>query len=103
LHLTDWLPGRADRPDQKLKRPVILDHLPLEEVTLAEALREAGYRTALIGQWHLGGTNYFPEKQGFDLNIAGCQKGSPPSYFSLTEFQPPGWTEGGVPHGSPDR
>jgi arylsulfatase A len=82
LHLTDWLPGRADRPDQKLKRPVILDHLPLEEVTLAEALREAGYRTALIGQWHLGGTNYFPEKQGFDLNIAGCQKGSPPSYFS---------------------
>jgi arylsulfatase A-like enzyme len=82
LHLTDWLPGRVDRPDQKLKRPAILNHLPLEEVTLAEALREAGYRTALIGKWHLGGTNYFPEKQGFDLNIAGCQKGSPPSYFS---------------------
>jgi arylsulfatase A-like enzyme len=82
LHLTDWLPGRPDRPDQKLKRPPLLDHLPLEEVTFAQALREAGYRTALIGKWHLGGPNFFPEKFGFDLNIAGCQRGSPPSYFS---------------------
>jgi hypothetical protein len=30
----------------------------------------------------LGGTNYFPENQGFDLNIAGGERGSPPSYFS---------------------
>ncbi len=82
LHLTDWLPGRTDRPDQKLKRPAIIDHLPLEEVTLAEALRAAGYRTACVGKWHLGSTNYYPEHQGFDLNIAGCSKGSPPSYFS---------------------
>src|SRR5690349_18980850 len=44
LGLTDWLPGRPDRPDQKLKRPQILHHLPLVEVTLAEALKEAGYR-----------------------------------------------------------
>src|SRR5437016_4281379 len=35
LNLTDWLPGRPDRPDQKLLRPVINQHLPLEEVTLA--------------------------------------------------------------------
>ncbi len=82
LHLTDWLPGRPDRPDQKLRRPVILDHLPLAEVTLAKALREGGYRTGFIGKWHLGGTNYFPEHQGFDLNVGGCQRGSPPSYFS---------------------
>jgi arylsulfatase A-like enzyme len=82
LHLTDWLPGRTDRPDQKLKRPVILDHLPLEEVTLAEALREAGYRTGFFGKWHLGGPDFFPDKQGFDLNVGGCQRGSPPSYFS---------------------
>jgi arylsulfatase A-like enzyme len=82
LHLTDWLPGRADRPDQKLKRPVILDHLPLEEVTFARALREGGYRTGFIGKWHLGGPDFFPEKQGFDLNVGGCARGSPPSYFS---------------------
>ena len=82
LQLTDWLPGRANRPDQKLKRPAILDHLPLEEVTFAGALREAGYRTGFIGKWHLGGPDFFPDKQGFDLNLGGCAKGSPPSYFS---------------------
>ena len=82
LGLTDWLPGRADRPDQKLKRPEILRHLPLEEVTVAEALKEAGYRTGFIGKWHLGGKGFFPEQQGFDLNIGGCQLGHPPSYFS---------------------
>src|SRR6476646_10263025 len=35
LNLTDWLPGRPDRPDQKLLRPTIRRQLPLEEVTLA--------------------------------------------------------------------
>lgn len=82
LGLTDWLPGRADRPDQKLKRPEILRHLPLEEVTVAEALKEAGYRTAFIGKWHLGGKGYWPEQQGFDINLGGCELGHPPSYFS---------------------
>ena len=82
LHLTDWLPGRADASNQKLKGPTIISQLPLDEVTIAEALHEAGYRTGFIGKWHLGGTNYYPENQGFDLNVGGCQRGSPPSYFS---------------------
>ena len=37
-NLTDWLPGRPDRPDQKLLRPKINQRLPLEEITLAAAL-----------------------------------------------------------------
>ncbi|MBT8043806.1 MAG: sulfatase-like hydrolase/transferase [Verrucomicrobiae bacterium] len=42
-------------------------NMPLEEVTLAEALKPAGYRTALFGKWHLGAHRDFgPEKQGFD-------------------------------------
>lgn len=83
LHLTDWLTGRPDRPDQKLKRPNFQMFLPLAEVTIAEALQEAGYRTAFIGKWHLGEeSKYWPEHQGFDLNIGGCGKGHPPSYFS---------------------
>jgi arylsulfatase A-like enzyme len=82
LNLTDWLPGRPDRPDQKLLRPVIRQQRPLEEVTLAEALRSAGYVTGHIGKWHLGGAGFEPTRQGFDTNIAGDQTGSPRSYFA---------------------
>ena len=80
--LTDWLPGRADRPDQKLKRPTLRQQLPLEAVTLAEALKPAGYVCASIGKWHLGGEGFDPTKQGFDINIAGDAAGSPQSYFA---------------------
>ncbi len=42
-------------------------NLFLEEVTLAETLKAAGYRTALFGKWHLGAHRDFgPKKQGFD-------------------------------------
>lgn len=82
LHLTDWLPGRADRPDQKLNRPKIRQELPLEEVTLAERFKQAGYVTASIGKWHLGGAGFGPEKQGFDVNIGGNQAGTTYSYFA---------------------
>jgi arylsulfatase A-like enzyme len=83
LHLTDWLTGREDRPDQKLSRPKFQKFLPLEELTWAEALREAGYQTAFIGKWHLGAKpEHWAEHQGFDLNIGGHGKGHPPSYFS---------------------
>lgn len=82
LHLTDWLPGRADRPDQRLARPIINQQLALEEVTLAERLKAAGYVTAHVGKWHLGGEGFEPEKQGFDINIAGDHTGTPMSYFA---------------------
>jgi len=83
LRLTDWLNGRPDRPDQKLNRPPFQKFLPLEEFTWAEALQAAGYQTAFIGKWHLGASsNYWPEHQGFDLNLGGCGRGHPPSYFS---------------------
>ena len=42
-------------------------NMSLEEITLAEVLRGAGYRTALFGKWHLGAHRDFgPKKQGFD-------------------------------------
>lgn len=41
--------------------------LPAEEFTLAEMLKQAGYRTALIGKWHLGMEDgSHPLDQGFD-------------------------------------
>ncbi len=41
--------------------------LASSEVTLAEALKEAGYATGVFGKWHLGDTEgYLPKDQGFD-------------------------------------
>jgi arylsulfatase A-like enzyme len=41
--------------------------LPASERTIADALRESGYATALVGKWHLGGTAKFhPQRRGFD-------------------------------------
>ena len=71
LHLTNFLPGRADAPSQKLRQPVIEGQLPLEETTLAELLRGAGYATACIGKWHLGGAGFGPKEQGFNHYFAG--------------------------------
>ena len=81
LHVTDWIAGHV-RPKAKLKVPDWMMHLPLEERTIAEALREGGYATASMGKWHLGGPEYYPDKQGFDQNVGGCDKGQPPTYFS---------------------
>ena len=82
LHLTDWLPGRDDKDGQALLRPKFRQELPLEEVTLAEHLKKAGYATAHIGKWHLGGKGFGPREQGFDLKVGGNEKGSPSGYFA---------------------
>lgn len=77
LHLTDWLSGRRDFPFQELKNAEIHQHLPLEEITLAEALKQHGYRTAHIGKWHLGEDPFGPLQQGFDIQIPRWNKGWP--------------------------
>ena len=82
LHLTDYHPGQQDRPTHKLLRPDFHQELPLEEVTLAELLHEAGYATAAIGKWHLGGKGFESTRQGFDFALAGDAVGSPADYFS---------------------
>jgi arylsulfatase A-like enzyme len=80
VNITNFIPGMRSG---KLMPPEYLHYLPPEEVTVAEAFKEAGYATCFIGKWHLGGAEeYLPDKQGFDLNIAGTGAGSPASYFS---------------------
>src|SRR5205085_9591429 len=69
--LTTYLPGRPDTPAQKLLHPTIRQELPLEEQTLAEVLKGAGYATACIGKWHLGGKGFGPGEQGFDVVFPG--------------------------------
>jgi arylsulfatase A-like enzyme len=81
LHLTDWIPGLPPE-NPKLLVPPWTKYLPLEEVTVGRILRSAGYATASIGKWHLGSEEYFPEKHGFETNIAGSSAPAPPSYFA---------------------
>lgn len=55
--------------------------MELEEITIAEMLKPAEYATCHIGKWHLGHRWWYPDKQGFDINIGGCEIGQPPTYF----------------------
>ena len=82
LLLTNWLPDGRWNPKAKLREGRFLRGLSVEELTLAEALRNAGYRTASIGKWHLGSEPFsLPEHHGFDVNVAGNAHGAPGSYF----------------------
>lgn len=81
LHITDWIPGRKQWPTARLLTPQFQHELPLDEVTLAQALKPLGYASASIGKWHLGGPGFYPDQHGFDLNVGGTAKGQPQSYF----------------------
>jgi arylsulfatase A-like enzyme len=78
VKITNYIPGK--KPG-KLMPPEFLHNMPLEETTLAEAFKQAGYATCLTGKWHLGSEGYYPIDQGFDTNIVGCEYGNKNSYF----------------------
>jgi arylsulfatase A-like enzyme len=94
LHVTDWIHG-SKRPNAKLSIPKWTEFLPQEEVTIAAALKGAGYVSASIGKWHLGDRpEDWPDRRGFEVNIAGFGAGSTPSYFS--PYKIPTLTDGPV-------
>jgi arylsulfatase A len=114
LGLTDWIRARFQRPDQpdppvnpsgflaepgrRLLCPENPLWMELDEVTIAETLKTAGYVSCHIGKWHLGTERWYPEEQGFDINIGGCDYGQPPSYFDPYANQ----RQGGI-HNLPPR
>ena len=79
VQITNWIPGAAKG---KLLSAPYLHYLPLEEKTIASALKDGGYNTWHVGKWHLGGEDYWPRHHGFDVNIGGWSAGMPRSYFS---------------------
>ena len=81
LNITDWIPGQPNRNQNRLLHPEDLHELPLEEVTIAEILKSQGYQTFFAGKWHLGEKGHWPTDQGFDYNIGGNSKGSPPGGY----------------------
>jgi|TARA_B110000196_G_scaffold171778_2_gene147455 arylsulfatase A-like enzyme len=76
VNITDWIPG-DDPQNRPLLGPQDLHELPLKEITIAEKLKESGYNTFYVGKWHLGSQGFYPEDNGFDINIGGFEKGSP--------------------------
>ena len=93
--ITDWIRARfqqnttevsaplpfEENGNKKLRTPSNPFWMELSEVTIGEVLKKAGYFTCHIGKWHLGTDDYYPEKQGYDVNIAGCDMGQPVNYF----------------------
>lgn len=92
LHLTTHIPDGHQPKGCTLYPPEdTRDRLPLETVTIAERLKEAGYATAFLGKWHLSGRGwgdeeFFPDRQGFDVNIGGCGFGGPSGFFHPYRF-----------------
>ena len=85
IGMTDWIDwGGFMHPCRgRVVDVPYLKELPSGETTLAEALRQGGYRTYHVGKWHLGGEGHFPEQHGFEVNVGGCSMGSPQhGYFS---------------------
>ncbi len=95
IGVTDWIRARfqvgngdltapppyEENGDRILRTPSNPYWMEQDETTIAELLKQSGYFTCHIGKWHLGPDDYYPEKQGYDLNIAGCDMGQPVNYF----------------------
>ncbi len=59
--INDWTQNDAHAKEKGI-------NMPLSEVTIAEVLKDNGYRTGLFGKWHLGGAvENGPLEQGFDV------------------------------------
>ena len=80
--ITDFIGG--SRKGKLLPAPN-RDHLALEEVTIAEALRDAGYTNFFAGKWHLGNPPYSPSAQGFSPDLVGANQ----FFYPKTDLPPP--------------
>lgn len=82
--ITDWIGAKTGtnwkRNDRVL--PAEYSHtMSTDNITIAEALKEGGYKTFFAGKWHIGGKGSMPEDHGFEINKGGHGRGSPPGGF----------------------
>ncbi len=106
--ITDYIGAPRTAKDWKRNTKLIpatyADRLALDAPTLAKAMKSAGYATFFAGKWHLGPEGYWPENQGFDINLGGCDRGGPygpKGYFS--PYNNPRLTDGPVGEHLADR
>ncbi len=110
MRVTDYIsPAGGNQPPSWRRNTKMLpapydDLMPLGETTLAEALSDSGYATFFAGKWHLGPEGFWPEDQGFDINIGGFEHGGPwggDNYFS--PYGNPNLEDGPAGEHLPDR
>ncbi len=92
VNITNWIGGEQTG---QLLQADYERQLALEEATIGEAFRDAGYATGYIGKWHLGGEGFLPDAQGFEFMFAVNHAGQPGSYFY--PFENPNWSVTNVP------
>ncbi|MFR9503301.1 MAG: sulfatase [Rikenellaceae bacterium] len=68
-------------PDDPINMPS-RNWLPVEEITYAERLKEAGYYNMFVGKWHVGGPEFWPEHQGFDQWYGLSDYGNVSTYYA---------------------
>ena len=87
----DWRSGggslRGQRSDSHLP-PEYERHLRASEITLAEAMKNAGYKTFFAGKWHLGSKGSWPADHGFEINKGGWDVGGPRGGFFSPYINP---------------
>ena len=66
--ITDFITGHWRPYEEVIVPKNRTQYLPLEIYTMGEAMRDAGYATGYFGKWHLGGGEYYPKNQGFDVS-----------------------------------
>lgn len=92
---TDWF-HKPEWPHniESFQPATMNEFMALEEVTIAEAFKEGGYETAFLGKWHLGlDERYWPEHQGFNINIGGHDAGMPLAGF-FSPYENPRMNDG---------
>jgi len=80
--ITDFIGGKREG---RLKPAPNQDQLALEEVTIAERFRDAGYAMFFAGKWHLGDGEYSPNAQGFGPWLTGSRQ----FYYPPSDIPPP--------------
>ena len=105
--ITDYIgapgPDKWNRNTRSLPAPYA-DRLALNSPTVAKAMKTAGYATFFAGKWHLGPEGFWPENQGFDVNMGGIDRGGPyggNKYFS--PYDNPRLPDGPAGEHLPDR
>jgi len=66
--ITDFIPDHWRSFEEVIVPKNRNQYLPLEIYTIGEAMKDAGYATAYFGKWHLGGSDHYPDRQGFDVS-----------------------------------